>query len=447
MNIREIAYMITVTSSAILISTQACSDLANAALAQVSHDVQRLSLDPAPSPPWAELTQAAGEAADGVPIRSGEGGTYTFFSSESTGVPKGVLRPLGSKPSDAETEADRRFTALYGFRPGMVSLSPAPLYHAGPLVWANSVASVGGKTVLMSRFDAHAALELIDRHRVTHLQMVPTMLQRMLRLPRELRDSFDISSLETVVHSGGPCAVDLKREIMDWLGPIVHEYYSGSESTGRTVIGPQDWLAHPGSVGQAWKCMIHILDAAGAELSPFEEGEVWFEGGSFRYLNDDEATRRAHNPQGWTTIGDIGYVDADGYLFLTDRKSNLVVTGGVNVYPQEAESVLSAYPLIRDVAVTGLPDDDLGEIIAAFVELEDGCAASDALATELLDYCRSRLALYRCPRVLRFVRSVPRMPSGKIRRSELRTALTDSPPGPPREPVTRADPGPAAGRG
>jgi long-chain acyl-CoA synthetase len=418
----EIAYMITATESVVLISTQACRDLADAALAHVGRKVTRLSLDPTPPAPWAELTQVTATAGEGASSRAAEGGTFTFFSSGSTGVPKGVLRPLSGKPPGAKTEADRRFAALYGFRPGMVSLSPAPLYHAAPLVWANSVASVGGTTVLMSRFDARAALELIDRHRVTHQQAVPTMLQRMLRLPREVRDSFDTSSLETVVHSGGPCTVELKHEVIGWLGPIVHEYYSGSESAGRTVIGPEDWLGHPGSVGRAWACTIHILDADGTELSPLEEGEVWFDGGSFQYLGDDEATRRARNAQGWTTIGDIGYLDADEYLFLTDRKSNLVVTGGVNVYPQEAESALSTHPQVRDVAVTGLPDDDLGEIVTAFVELEHGVTATDALAGELLDYCRSRLALYKCPRVLRFTVAIPRMPSGKIRRSRLRAS-------------------------
>jgi long-chain acyl-CoA synthetase len=448
MGTAEIAYMITATESAILVSTQSCAELADAALAHVSQDVTRLSLDPAPPQAWAELTRVAGMTDDDARSGAAEGGAYTFFSSGSTGVPKGILRPLSSKPPDAETEADRRFAALYGFRPGMVSLSPAPLYHAAPLVWANSVARVGGTTVLMSRFDARTALELIDRYQVTHLQVVPTMLQRMLRLPRELRNSFDVSSLEAVVHSGGPCAVALKHAVIDWLGPIAHEYYSGSESAGRTVIGTQDWLAHPGSVGQAWKCTIHILDADGTELGPFEEGEVWFDGGSFQYLGDDEATRRARNASGWTTMGDIGYLDDDAYLFLTDRKSNLVVTGGVNVYPQEAELALSTHPQVRDVAVTGVPDDDLGEIVAAFVELEDGVPASDALAEELLDYCTSRLALYKCPRALRFAGAIPRMPSGKIRRSELRDgAFADSGaapasaggwPGRPAAPKTRA---------
>ncbi|MFF3658489.1 AMP-binding protein [Streptomyces olivochromogenes] len=307
------------------------------------------------------------------------------FSGGTTGRPKAVRKQLTMGPMGdpaAECVQVAQGLAQYGFGPEAVYLSTAPLHHASPLVHCMSLLRLGATLVVMDRFDAAECLELIERHRITHAQFVPTMFVRMLKLPAARR-ARDLSSLRMVLHGAAPCPVEVKRRMLDWFGPIIHEFYSGTEAYGFTVIGPQEWLAHPGSVGRAGDD-VRIVD-----------GVVHF---------------------GENTLGDIGHLDEDGYLYLTDRLAHTIVSGGVNIHPQEAEDVLVMHPGVADVAVIGVPDPEMGERALAVVQP----AAADVTADELLAYCRERLAPYKCPRAVDFVLSLPRDPSGKLRKGLLR---------------------------
>ena len=342
-------------------------------------------------------------------------GAFMLYSSGTTGRPKGI------KPADigGPLETPSGFTMLvqhlYGGGEDTVYLSPAPLYHAAPIGWTTTVHRLGGTAVVMERFDPLEVLELIERHRVTHVQFVPTHLVRLLKLPASERERFDTSSLRYVIHAAAPCPPDVKRAALEWLGPVVHEYYSGSEGAGFCAIGPEEWLAHPGSVGRSLMGVVHIVGPDGEELPVGEEGQVWFESPqSFEYHGDPEKTAEVHDPRGWTTLGDIGRVDEDGYLYLTDRVSNMIISGGVNVYPREVEDVLVPHPSVADVAVIGVPDPDLGEQVRAVVQVADGVPADDALARELIEHCRARIAHFKCPRSVVFIDELPRMPTGKI---------------------------------
>ncbi|MFD0854591.1 AMP-binding protein, partial [Actinomadura adrarensis] len=276
-----------------------------------------------------------------------------------------------------------RGLVLQGVKEGTVYLSPAPLYHGAPLVFCMSLNRVGATVVVMERFDARTCLELIERYKVSHAQFVPTMFIRMLKLPKEERERFDLSSLTNVTHAAAPCPVPVKRRMMEWWGPIIHEYYAGTEDVGHTAITPQEWLAHPGSVGRPMQ-ECHIVGEDGEELPPGEPGIVYFAGGrSFEYHNDPEKTASVTNDKGWRTLGDIGYLDEDGYLYLTDRRAHMIISGGVNIYPQEAENVLVGHPAVADVAVIGVPDEEMGEAVKAVVQLTEGAAASPELAEEL----------------------------------------------------------------
>lgn len=347
-------------------------------------------------------------------------GAWMFYSSGTTGRPKGVQPPLPASPLGTPLPFGSLLTGLYGFTADTVYLSPAPLYHAAPAGWTTMTQRIGGTAVVMERFDAAGLLALIERHRVTHVQLVPTHLVRLLKLPAEVRGRHDLSSLQLVVHAAAPCPPDVKRAAMEWLGPIVHEFYSGSEGVGFCAIGPDEWLAHPGSVGRSLLGTVHVLDDEGNELPASEEGELWFESPNrFEYHGDAEKTKAAWNDRGWSTLGDVGRVDADGYVYLTDRASNMIISGGVNIYPREAEDVLIGHPAVEDVAVLGVPDDEMGERVAAFVQLADPSSAGDDLAAELVAYCRDRLTHFKCPREVRFVDDLPRLPTGKLLKRRL----------------------------
>jgi acyl-CoA synthetase (AMP-forming)/AMP-acid ligase II len=308
----------------------------------------------------------------------------------------------------------------YGMTGESVYLSPAPLYHAAGVNYTMAVNRVGAATVMIPRFDAEETLRLIERHRVTHAQFVPTMFVRMLKLPLEVRSRYDVSSLQCVLHAAAPCAVDVKQSMMQWFGPIIHEYYGGTEGFAGTMIGPDEWLSHPGSVGRPLT-PIHIVGEDGEELPVGETGEVYFEGGpEFEYFNDPDKTKSVSNDRGWRTLGDMGYVDTDGYLYLTDRSTFMIVSGGVNIYPQETENLLIMHPKVADAAVFGIPNVEFGEEVKAVVQPLDGIDAGPELADELIEYCRAHLAGYKCPKTVDFDPALPRDPNGKLYKRRIR---------------------------
>ncbi len=273
----------------------------------------------------------------------------------------------------------------------------------------------------MDRFDPTESLVAIERHQITHSQWVPTMFVRMLKLPEATKTGFDLSSHQMAIHAAAPCPKEVKHQMMDWWGPILHEYYAGSESIGVTIIGPQEWLEHTGSVGKADPERVFVLDEHGVELPPGDSGLIHFNPTrEFTYKGDPAKTADATSPQGYITYGDVGYVSADGYLYLTDRQSFMIISGGVNIYPREAEDVLIGHPAVADVGVFGVPNDDLGEEAKAAVQLQVGYAPTAELAKELLDYCRQRLSTYKCPRSIDFEDELPRLPTGKLRKADLR---------------------------
>lgn len=344
-----------------------------------------------------------------------------FYSSGTTGRPKGILFPL---PDRQVTDDDPMVISggPLGLADGCVYLLPAPLYHTSPVVTGALCHRYGGTVVVMERFDAAACLDAIERYQVDVAQFVPTMFVRMLKLPEDERDRYDLSSLRHVSHAAAPCPVDVKRRMIEWWGPIILEFYAGSENVGSTMITSQEWLEHPGSVGLPRFCTTYICDDDFNVLPTGEVGNVWFDtpGASMEYHGDPEKTAENRSPQGWYTMGDVGRLDDDGYLYLTDRKTFMIISGGVNIYPQESEDVLLAHPAVLDAAVIGVPNDDLGEEAKAVVQLVDPDDASDALADALLAFCQANLARYKCPRSVDFVDQLPREDSGKLYKRRLR---------------------------
>jgi long-chain acyl-CoA synthetase len=342
-------------------------------------------------------------------------GTYMFYSSGTTGRPKGIKPPTVGGELGQATPFTGLMSVMFGFEESSVYLSPAPLYHAAPAGWTTGAHRLGATTVVMERFDPVETLQLIERHRVTHVQFVPTHMVRLLKLAEEVRARFDLSSLRCVVHAAAPCPPEVKRAFIEWIGPKVHEYYSGSEGVGFCMIGPDEWLERPGSVGKSLLGPVHVCDPDGRELGPREEGQVWFEPpGRFEYHGDPEKTASAFDARGWASLGDVGWLDEEGYLYLTDRVSNMIISGGVNIYPREVEDVLITHPRVADVAVIGVEHPDMGEAVRAIVEPDGGVDNPDALADELIAFCRDRLTHFKCPTTVAFVDELPRLPTGKI---------------------------------
>ncbi|BBZ73021.1 fatty-acid--CoA ligase FadD4 [Mycobacterium paraseoulense] len=367
---------------------------------------------------WARYPECVAGEPD-TPIDDEREGDLLQYSSGTTGRPKGIKRELPHVPP---AEAPGMMSALVGFwmNPDSVYLSPAPLYHTAPSVWSMSAQAGGITTVVLEKFDPEGCLDAIARHRVTHGQFVPAMFTRMLKLPESVRNSYDLSSLQRVMHAAAPCPVEIKKQMMDWWGPIIDEYYASSEAIGSTLISAEEWLAHPGSVGKPMACEIHILDEDGNELPPGQPGEIYFAGGySFEYLNDAAKTAASRDTHGWVTVGDVGYVDDEGYLYLTDRRHHMIISGGVNIYPQETENLLVTHPKVLDAAVFGVPDDEMGQRVVAAVQTVDQADATDEFADELLTWLRDRLAHYKCPRSIAFEPQLPRTDTGKLYKNGL----------------------------
>ncbi len=406
----EAGYIVADCDATALVATAHLSDVVRAMVDDLGAITTRLAVD-GDLPGFERYEDlVAGIAVAPVPDEC-EGG-WMFYSSGTTGQPKGILPPLADGDLGVVSFVTRLLSGLFGFTADTVYLSPAPLYHAAPAGWTVGTQRLGGTAVVMERFDPIELLAAIERHRVTHVQLVPTHMIRLLKLTEEERCRFDLSSLQMVVHAAAPCPVEVKRACLEWLGPIVHEFYSGSEGAGFCYIGPEEWLAHPGSVGKSMTGAIHILDDNGEELPAGEEGEVWFETSrTFEYHRDPEKTKAVWDPRGWSWLGDVGRVDDDGYLYLTDRASNMIISGGVNIYPREIEDVLVMHPAVADVAVIGTPEPDMGEQVTAYVQLSPGATAT---ADELIEWCRARLSHFKCPRAVRFVDDLPRLPTGKL---------------------------------
>jgi long-chain acyl-CoA synthetase len=424
----EAAYIGQDCGASVVVSTAALASVAAAAFAPDSTPkVQvRLLLD-TDHDGW-ERYETIVDAQPSTPIRDQMEGDFLLYSSGTTGRPKGIRRPLSLAPLGQGPPAAVPFLQALGFASGDVYLCPAPLYHAAPLAWSMAAHRLGGTVVVMERFDPAECLALIERHRVTHAQFVPTMFVRMLKLPEQERSKWDLSSLEAVVHAAAPCPVDVKQAMIDWWGPILSEYYSATEGIGATFITAPDWLAHRGSVGKAMMGVAHILDDVGDELPPGEVGAVWFSGGvDFDYHNDPQKTAEAKDARGYSTVGDVGYLDEEGYLYLTDRKAFMIISGGVNIYPQEAENVLISHPKVLDVGVIGVPDPEMGEAVKAVVQPANWDDAGPELEAELIAYCRRQLASYKCPRSVDFDRELPRLDTGKLYKKQLRARYWPAP--------------------
>ena len=364
-------------------------------------------------------------AASAVPFADQPLGATMLYSSGTTGRPKGVRPPLPdrqvSEPGEALVTLAGQF---FGVNQNSVYLSPGPIYHAAPLRWCGAIQALGGTVVMTKRFDAELALQAIQDRRVSHAQFVPTMFVRMLQLPQDIRDRYDISSLRVAIHAAAPCPVEVKQKMIDWWGPVLVEYYAGTEGNGMTAIDSGTWLAKPGTVGRPIYGAVRICADDGTELPAGQVGVVYFERDEvpFAYHNDPDKTRAAQHPAhpAWTTLGDIGYLDEDGFLFLTDRKAFTIISGGVNIYPQETENVLALHPAVYDVAVIGLPDPEMGESVAAFVQPAPDAVPGPELEQEIIAFVKSKIAGFKAPRTVRFVDDLPRSEAGKLMKSELR---------------------------
>jgi long-chain acyl-CoA synthetase len=349
-------------------------------------------------------------------------GASMLYSSGTTGRPKGVLRPLPENPPDQPLALFVFLNQLWQGEEGMVYLSPAPLYHSAPLANTAIVMRNGGTVVVMEHFDPLQYLALIERYRITHTQLVPTMFSRMLKLPAAERDRHDLSSLKVAIHAAAPCPAPVKDQMIAWWGPIIHEYYGATEGLGFTACNSAEWLAHRGTVGRVLLGDLHILDEQGRPAPQGTPGEVWFKTASpFVYFNDPERTALTRSADGtMSTVGDMGYLDQDGYLYLTDRSSFMIISGGVNIYPQECENLLVTHPQVADAAVFGVPNEDFGEEVKAVVELVAGVAAGPELAQSLMAFCAEHLARHKCPRSIDFTDRLPRLPTGKLYKRTLR---------------------------
>ncbi|MBO4226020.1 AMP-binding protein [Bradyrhizobium neotropicale] len=416
----EIAYIIKDCGAKVFITSPKCAEQVKGLIKGEPDEPLWFMLDE-PQPGFRSFDREA-IVQPTTPIADEVAGYDMLYSSGTTGRPKGIKKQFEGNPISVPNPFLRVLCAdMCAMNADTVYLSPAPLYHAAPLRFNMMAIVLGGTSVIMESFDAEEFLKLVEKHKVTQSQLVPTMFVRMLKLPDEVRTRYDVSSLRGAIHAAAPCPVDVKAQMIEWWGPILIEYYAGSEGNGVTVSTSQQWLEHRGTVGRAVVGKVKILDENDEELPPGEIGTVYFaDAPAFTYHNDPEKTKRAYNAKGWSTLGDVGYLDEEDFLYLTDRKSYMIISGGVNIYPQETEDVLITHPAVSDVAVFGVPNDEMGEEVKAVVQPHDMAAAGKELEAELIAFCKSRLSAIKCPRSIDFEAELPRTPTGKLVKRHLR---------------------------
>ena len=415
----ELAYILNDCEAKVFVTSKYKADQAVEIVADTPNVGLRLMLDG--TAPGYESYETAVGAHPGTPLEEERvAGFDMLYSSGTTGQPKGVARAYVGNPLDTTANGVSPLVSmLFGGSADSVYLSPAPFYHAAPLRFCMAMQQIGATVVAMEHFDPEQYLQLVERHRITHSQVVPTMFIRMLKLDEAVRTKYDVSSLQCVIHAAAPCPKQAKKQMIEWFGPIIHEYYAGTEGNGFVYCNSAMWLAHEGTVGTPINCTVHICGDDGEELPRGESGTIYFEGGAnFEYHNDPEKTKGSRHPsQPWSTLGDVGYMDDDNFIYLTDRKAYMIISGGVNIYPQEAENVLVGHPKVVDVAVFGVPNDDFGEEVKAVVQPVSMPASADdaaALSKELIAFCREHLADVKCPRSIDFREELPRHPTGKL---------------------------------
>jgi long-chain acyl-CoA synthetase len=422
LTVEELAYILTNSQSKVLITSQPKRAVALAALPLCPKVELCLIVDgPGDGDRVLNLEQAT-SGFPATPISDESLGTAMLYSSGTTGRPKGIVRPLPQDPPANHLPIFSFLLDLWQYREGMIYLSPAPLYHSAPQAAVGLTIRSGGTAVIMERFDPEHYLALIENHRVTHSQLVPTMFSRLLKLPEEPQRRHDLSSLEIAIHAAAPCPVQVKEQMIEWWGPIIHEYYGATEGLGFTACNSREWLAHKGTVGRVLLGKLHVLDDDMKEQPTGTPGTLWFETATpFEYFNDPAKTAEARSADGsMSTVGDVGYVDGDGYLYLTDRATFMIISGGVNIYPQECENLLITHPKVADAAVFGVPNPDLGEEVKAVVQLMPEVQPSPQVAEELIAFCGQHLARQKVPRSVDFEAQLPRLPTGKLYKRLLR---------------------------
>jgi long-chain acyl-CoA synthetase len=418
----ELAYILNNSQSRVLVTSVAKLDIAREALKEAPRVELCIVVDgPGESDRIVGLAEATADLPT-TPIADEVIGTAMLYSSGTTGRPKGILRPLQEVPPEQNLPMFEFLIKLWQYREGMIYLSPAPLYHSAPQAAVNLTIRMGGTAIIMEKFDPEHYLQLVEQWGITHSQLVPTMFSRLLKLPEEVRKRYDLSSLEIAIHAAAPCPVLVKDDMIKWWGPIIQEYYGATEGLGFTACSSQEWLAHRGTVGKVLLGDLHILDENMQKCPAGTPGTVWFKTASpFEYFNDPAKTAEARSPDGtMSTVGDVGYVDEDGYLHLTDRATFMIISGGVNIYPQECENLLITHPKIADAAVFGVPNPDLGEEVKAVVQVMPGIEPCEALAEELIAFCGQSLSRQKVPRSVDFEDELPRLPTGKLYKRLLR---------------------------
>jgi long-chain acyl-CoA synthetase len=415
----EAAYIVKDCAAKVLVTSMANRGLAQSLLAETDGLKARLMMD-GTIPGYAAYESEVGKHPASR-IADETAGTDMLYSSGTTGRPKGVFVPPELPQIDATNSLIEICKNIYDINGQSIYLSPAPLYHAAPLRFNMTAMRLGATCIIMPHFDPEGFLRLVQKHRVTHTQTVPTMFVRMLKLAPEQRAAHDVSSLQFAIHAAAPCPIPVKEQMIAWWGPVIWEYYAGTEGNGMTLVHSADWLTHKGTVGAAVMGTLKICDESGLEVPAGTAGTIHFaDGKAFEYHNDPQKTAESKNAQGWTTLGDVGYVDAEGFLYLTDRKAHMIISGGVNIYPQESENLLVTHPKVMDVAVIGVPNEEFGEEVKAVVQPRDMAQAGPELAAELMAFCREHLSPIKCPRSIDFEAELPRHPTGKLYKRLLR---------------------------